>query len=68
MSSFHYKGFVIFIHFAHMHSEDVHVNAGAQRGQRRPLELDLQAAMRWPGWVLDTKSGSRGRAVYAHNC
>lgn len=44
----------------------MHVSAGAQRGQKRDLEVN--AVMGWPKWVLGNELGSSTRVVSAFKC
>lgn len=47
------------------------MSAGAHRGEKRvldPLELDLQATVSYPTWVLGTKLGSSAKATSTLNC
>lgn len=50
--------------------EHVRVSAGAHRGQRHHmfLELEFQAVVNHLTWVLGTAFGSFARAVHAFNC
>ena len=48
----------------------LHVNMGAQRGQKKAsdtLKLELQIVVNCVTWVLDTKLKSCGRAVSTPN-